>query len=162
MNIEKYTVLIPILKYDKINDNLLFVLKDPVKLIINGKKEYLKELPISDINFHGNYSNEDYSVSYEIIKENLENGLKIDLIQNSKFNRYKNMHKSDFKKIAYEITALFVNLRHLIQENNDYYDYSDNTISYSNEEYDEELYDDIDDENNSDIISSYDKDETLF
>lgn len=133
-----YNVILPNLRYK--NGNVYFKSKYPIKLKINDKLIYKNEFILKDLQMDGNIDYMGTNLICNILKEELEDGLKINIEYYS--NRYTSL--SDMQKFARYIEAciLDINMEDDLSMNDDCYEnkiknYSEN-LNYSSSEIEEE------------------------
>ena len=130
-----FHAILPKLKYDK--GNIFYIPSKAIRTKFNNKIEYKKEFMISEIADNSKINILNYKLDCTIIKEELENGLKI-LIKTESFD---NIGISDKQKIARAIEGIILNNNIMDDEDNEdfYNDYYENKINNNNLE---ELIDD--------------------
>lgn len=143
-----FHAILPKLRYKK--GNIFYFPSKEIRTKFNNKVEYKKEFMISEIADSSKINILDYKLDCTIIKEELDNGLKI-LIKTESFD---NIGISDKQKIARAIEGIILNNNIMDDEDNedfynDYYenkindnleelidDYSENVIGNSNQKVD--------------------------
>jgi len=125
-----FHAILPKLRYDKVN--IFYIPSKAIRTKFNNKIEYKKEFMISEIADNSKINILNYKLDCTIIKEELENGLKI-LIKTESFD---NIGISDKQKIARAIEGIILNNNIMDDEDNEdfYNDYYENKINDNSEE----------------------------
>lgn len=122
-----YDVLLPNLRYKE--ENVFFVSKIPIKIIIDGIIEYKTEFKLENISLTGKIRCIDTDIQCKIIEKEYEDGVQLNL----KYKDRSGLYSSDVQKFARAAEAAILGIN--IMEDND-------EISYDSSEENN----DVDDE----------------
>jgi hypothetical protein len=118
--IVSYYVVIPHLKYKE--GNIYYVPPNAIKITVKKDIKYINELKLSDILFSGRINITEFQINYELVKQELTNGLKV--IVNIHSN--ESINKKNIEIFAKYITANILGIE-LDDINNEIkYDYDTN------------------------------------
>lgn len=129
-----FHAILPKLRYKK--GNIFYVSSKEIRTKFNNKVEYKKEFMISEIADSSKINILDYKLDCTIIKEELDNGLKIFI----KTQSFDNIGISDKQKIARAIEGIILNNNIMDDEDNE--DFYNNNYDNKINEYSEDLIDD--------------------
>jgi hypothetical protein len=145
-------VLLPNLRYK--NKNVYFVFNNPVKVIINGKREFKNEILLPDLSLEGSVNVMDIKIKCNIIEEEREDGLKVNL----KYMDQHYLYNSDICKFARAVESAILKIDIFNEDNENIEENDSHNLNYyyesdyeqeNNSIYDEEEYyenDSIEDE----------------
>jgi len=159
-------VLLPNLRYK--NNKIYFIFKNPVKIIVNGKKEFKNEILLQNLSLTGEIFVMDIKIKCLISIEERDDGLKVNL----KYMDRHYLYKSDICKFARAVESAILNIdifdddtdevtSHYEDNLNNYYDYSE--CEENNSTYDIENEENYEDNNylsdDYDNYQPFDKDD---
>lgn len=150
-------VLLPNLRYK--NNNIYFIFNDPVKVIVNGKKEFKNEIKLPNLSLEGVIYVMDIKIKCNIIEEERHDGL----IVNLNYMDQHCLYNSDICKFARAVEAailkidIFDDKNATIEEDlyNQYYE------TYDDIDYDSEFNQDFMEDDNQNNID-YDVDDDFY
>lgn len=115
--------VLPFLIYK--NDNIYFIPKNPIKISISKDIKYINEIKLSHIQFNNSLYCNGHNISYEILKEEYENCVKVLLnIDNVNYISLKDIETIDRNIVAhilnYDIESITQNEKTDIDEDDFY------------------------------------------
>jgi hypothetical protein len=133
-------VLLPNLRYK--NKNVYFVFNNPVKVIINGKREFKNEILLPDLSLEGSINVMDIKIKCSIIEEERDDGLKVNL----KYMDQHYLYNSDICKFARAVESAILKIDIFNEDNKNIEENDINNLNYYYEsDYEQEnnsIYDD--------------------
>ncbi len=137
-----YNITLPNLRYK--NDSIIFVPNEPIKISIRKDIKYINELKLHDIEFFGKIHNteKDIYINYEIIRQELKNGLKTKI----GFNTDTPIDKNSIRLFARDIQSKLLNAQNINKKENNsdedsFHEYTKKKCSYKkNDNNNEELW----------------------
>jgi hypothetical protein len=147
-------VLLPNLRYK--NNDVYFIFKNPIKIIVNDKKEFKTEMLLKNLSLTGEVFVMDIKIKCLISTEERDDGLKVNL----KYMDRHYLYKSDICKFARAVESAILNID-IFDDENDHNDDDDDVVSiyqnnldnyyfYSDFEENNSTYDDKDEDNYED------------
>ena len=127
-------VLLPNLRYK--DGNIFFKSKNPIKIMLNGKKEFKSDFLLSNLAFNDTVYWKDIELNCTIMKEELEDGLKI----NIKYMDRHTIYRNDIQKFARVIEATILNINIIESDDCEIDSYSDEYEYSSENDIDEYEY----------------------
>ena len=148
-------VLLPNLRYK--NDDVYFIFNNPVKIMNNGKKEFKNEILLKNLALTGEITVMDVKIDCSIIKEERDDGLKVNL----KYMDRHYLYNTDLHKFARAVESAILNIDIFDDENeneNIEADLCDHYDTYNDDDYDSEFNQDFTEDDNQNNID-YDVDD---